>query len=136
MARRDAAKDAGISPGKMNLIQKLWEATENDGVAATKDDFEEILTFAKNGLGESNKTYAESNVKDIMKAIKAARTDAKLDANLNDSEGEDVDEPGKGKANAPGQQLKAGTDDVDNQDSTLPNGKIKKNAPGKTGHEE
>jgi hypothetical protein len=45
MARRDAAIAAGISPGKMNLIQKLWEATENDGVAATKDDFEEILTL-------------------------------------------------------------------------------------------
>lgn len=136
-ARRDAAIEAGISPGKMNLIQKLWEATENDGVAATEDDFDEILKFANGKFGESDKTYAESNVKDIMKAIKAARKDAKLDAaNANDSEKEDVNEPGKGKANAPGQQLKTGTDDVDDQDSTLPNGKIKKNAPNKADDEE
>jgi len=136
-ARRDAAIEAGISPGKMNLIQKLWEATENDGVGATEDDFDEILEFANDKFGESDKTYADSNVKDIMKAIKAVRTDAKFDAaNANDSEADDVDAPNKGNVRAPGQQLKAGTDDVNNQDLTLPNGKNKKNAPDKTDDED
>ncbi len=137
-ARRNAAIEAGISPGKMNLIQKLWEATENDGAAATEDNFDEILKFADDKFEENDKTYADSSVKDIMKATKAARTDAKLDAaGANDSDEENnVVSPGQGKVSAPGQQLKAGTDDGNKQDLTLPNGKIKKNAPGNTDEEE
>jgi len=136
-ARRDAAIKAGISPGKMNLVQKLWEVTENDGVAAIEGDYDEILKFADDKFGESDKTYAESNVKDIMKAIKDASTNAKLDAaNTNGPEEDNVEQPDQGKANAPGQQLKAGTNDVNDQALTLPDGKIKKNAPNTTDHVE
>jgi hypothetical protein len=128
-ARRDAAIEAGISPGKTNLIQKLWEATENKGVAATEDDFTKedgILDFAKAEFGETDITNADSSVKDIMGAIKEARIDAKLDAaDENASAEADADEPGTGKATAPG-QLKEDTVDTGDQDSiTLPNGKIK-----------
>jgi len=117
-ARRDAASAAGISPGKMNLIQKLWEAKENNGAAAIDEDLDEIFAFAD--------TYEESSVKDIMGAIKEARIDAKLDAaDENASAEADADEPGTGKATAPG-QLKEDTVDTGDQDSiTLPNGKIK-----------
>jgi hypothetical protein len=125
-ARRDAAREAGISPGKMNLIQKLWEATENDGDAAIEEDLEAIFDFADEEFGDSNKTYAESSVKDIMKAIKDARIDA---ADEDASAEDDADEPGIGKANAPGQLKKAAIDD-DDQDLTLPNGSGKANAPG------
>jgi hypothetical protein len=61
-----------------------------------------------------------------MGAIKEARIDAKLDAaDENASAEADADEPGTGKATAPG-QLKEDTVDTGDQDSiTLPNGKIK-----------
>ena len=130
-ARRDEAREAGISPGKMNLIQKLWEATENDGVAATEEDLDEIFDFADEDFGEeSDKTNAESSVKAIMGAIKDARTDAKSDADVEDASAEDdADETAAGKANAPG-QLKKDTVDTDDQDLTLPNDTGKTNAPG------
>lgn len=123
-ARRDAAIEADISPGKMNLIQKLWEATENDGVAATEDDFTKdvIFDFAKAEFGESDKTYAESSVKDIMKAIKDARIDA---ADEDASAEADADAPGEGKATAPGQLKKDIVNTGDQNSTTLPNGKIK-----------
>lgn len=127
-ARRDAAIEADISPGKMNLIQKLWEATENDGVAATEDDFTKdvIFDFAKAEFGESDKTYAESSVKDIMGAIKEARIDAKLDAADEDASAEaDADAPGEGKATAPGQLKKDIVNTGDQNSTTLPNGKSK-----------
>jgi len=140
-ARRAAASDPDIdiSPGKMNLIQKLWEVTENDGVAVTADDYDTgaIVEFAKTELGESDKTYADSSVKEIMKAIKEARTEAKIDAaNTNNSEENDADEPGKGTANVPDQQMKADTEDVDDQDSNLPKGKDMKKDRDKTDDEE
>jgi len=123
-ARRDAAIEADISPGKMNLIQKLWEATENDGVAATEDDFTKdvIFDFAKAEFGESDKTYAESSVKDIMKAIKDARIDA---ADEDASAEADADAPGEGKATAPGQLKKDIVNTGDQNLTTLPNGKSK-----------
>jgi len=144
VARAEFAKENEISPGKMNLLQKLWEAKE--GVAATTDDFEDILAMENDSLEGDDNTYAEGSVQNIMKAIKEIKKDAKLDANTDediddtdsDTEDESIADKAKGNsANAPGQQLKnqtaTGDEDVndDDQDAIKPDKekKPKKNAP-------
>lgn len=129
IARRDAAWEAGISPGKMNLYQKLW-AAENPDEALTAEDYDEIMAFAEDFADDrfEGKAPADVPVKSIMKAIKEARGDDGEDAD-SDDDADDVDKPGKGKANAPGQILKAGSSDAEDQAWYLPNGKIKKNTP-------
>lgn len=130
-ARYAAAKDTdlNISPGKLNLIQRLWEISENDGVAATEDDFDDIVDFANDPFGDSDFTYAEAPVREIMKAIKEARIGNELEASDSDSEEDDVIQSGKGNANAPGQLLKAGNANADSNALILPNGKTKKVHP-------
>ena len=124
--RRAAAIAAGISPGKMNLIQKLLEAqAQNTAEAGTELNSEtEAIT-----AGDSQTDWTEASVKDIMKAIKATRAGSDLEAAEADSTGEDAVKTGKGKANAPGQQLKAGTGEADDEDLILLDGKAKKKAP-------
>ncbi|MEQ8236878.1 MAG: hypothetical protein ABRQ23_08885 [Syntrophomonadaceae bacterium] len=136
IARRDAAWEAGISPGKMNLYQKLW-AAENPDEALTAEDYDEIMAFAEDFADDrfEGKAPADVPVKSIMKAIKEARGDDGEDAD-SDDDADDVDKPGKGKANAPGQILKAGSSDAEDQAWYLPNGKIKKNTPADDEEEE
>jgi hypothetical protein len=145
VARAEFAKENGISPGEMNLLQKLWEAKE--GVAATTDDFEDILAMENEAAEGDDNTYATGSVKDIMKAIKEIKKEAKLDANTDedvddtdsDTEDESIVDKAKGNsANAPGQLLKNqtitddNTDNDDDQDTIKPDKekKTKKNAPG------
>jgi len=148
-ARRDTALEvAGISPGKMNLLEKLWEAT--NGAAATAGDFNEILSLADATLGENEKTSADYKVQDIMAAIKAARTGEKLKVKAAGYAGKpakgkvgvpgqpspkdqpDADKSGKDKASAPGQQQKAHKDKVNNNNSTQSNTKSNKNVTEQT----
>jgi len=135
-ARRDAANDYGISPGKLNLLQKLWEAQGNE-IPADADDkdlagiFEEILALENEDL-EDDPPYAEGKVKDIMKAIKEERGKGNPNLTVQDSDDEDDDDvtPGKGKAAAPGQLKKMNGSTDDDQVVYLPNGKVKKNGQG------
>jgi len=124
--REAAIKAAGISPGKMNLLQKLWEAT--NGTAATASDYNKILELATDTFKGNGKTYADYPVKDIMAAIKAARSDQKLGAtSATGSTVGDVEKPAKGNSSAPGQQLKKDEHDVD---KTNKSGQGTANAPG------
>lgn len=136
IARREAAWEIGISPGKMNLYQKLWAAENPDG-AVTAEDYDDIMTFAEEFADDNfdGKAPADVPVKSIMKAIKDARGDAG-DAEESDDDTDDVDNLGKGKANAPGQQLKAGAGDAEDKTWYLPNGKVKKNTPADEEDEE
>jgi len=128
IARRDAAWEAGISPGKMNLYQKLWAAENSKEVLADEYPDDEIMALAEEKF--DGKAPADVPVRDIMKAIKAARNGEEIGASDSDTtDDDDADKQGKGKGNAPGQQLKAGSGDAEDQVWYLPNGKTKKNAP-------
>lgn len=119
-ARRAAAleaTDGGISPGKMNLIEKLWRA-QNPDEELTADNYDEVLDLAQDEMEDSDITYADASVKDIMKAIKDIRMDAKADNNTDeDNDDQDVAITHGNSANAPGQQMKnqIGTDDDEDQ---------------------
>ncbi|NMC27292.1 MAG: hypothetical protein GYA42_04015 [Syntrophomonadaceae bacterium] len=134
-ARWEAARALDISPGKMNLYQKLWAAkNQNSDEELTAGNYdEEIMAFAEEFADDNfdGQAPADVPVKSIMQAIKDARGDAGEDA-----DSDEVGKPGKGKANAPGQQLKAGSGDAQDQVSYLPNGKTKKNAPDDEDEEE
>lgn len=139
LARRDAAREYSeeegihLSPGKLNLIQKLWEA-QNPDEELTADNYDEVLDLAQDEMDNSDMTYAEAPVKEIMKAIKAIRMEEKFGT---DSEEEATDETAVthgNSANAPGQQLKNQTATDDDDQVLLPNGKVKKN--GKSADEE
>jgi hypothetical protein len=129
-ARRDAAIKAGISPGKMNLVQQLWEATENGGAQAADTDADKIMDFAQERFGASDRTYAESNVKDIMKAIKSARNGHRAGAGeRDDPTQQDSDRTSPDKANAYGNQKKTGADEGDYRNTTRPISRTRNNAP-------
>lgn len=132
-ARAAEAKAYGISPGKLNLLQKLWVAQGNEIPAdADREELEEI--FAEMLEMENDATdgvYAEGSVKDIMKAIQAER--GKGNPNLQasdddaDDDGDDDVTPGQGKTAAPGQLKKNNGEVQDQNQILLPNGKVKKN---------
>lgn len=134
-ARAAEAKALGISPGRMNLFQKWWEA-ENQ-TAATADDMDEIAELA-----EDNMDYS---VKQIQQEIKAIRGNGNPNLKSQDSDDDDYDDVtpakgngngngnGKGKATAPGQLKKMNGSADNDQVVYLPNGKIKKNGQGAGG---
>lgn len=132
-ARAAEAKAYGISPGKLNLLQKLWVAQGNEIPAdADREELEEI--FAEMLEMENDDTdgvYAEGSVKDIMKAIKAERGkgNPNLQAFEDDADDDDDDDvtPVQGKATAPGQLKKNNGEVQDQNQILLPNGKVKKN---------
>lgn len=126
-ARAEEAKALGISPGRMNLFQKWWEA-ENE-TAATADDIEEVAALA-----EDNMDYS---VKQIQQEIKAIRGNGNPNLKVEDSDDGDDDDvtPGKGKAAAPGQLKKINGSADDDQVVYLPNGKVKKNGQGNAGQD-
>lgn len=138
LARRDAAREYSeeegihLSPGKLNLIQKLWEA-QNPDEELTADNYDEVLDLAQDEMDDSDITYAEAPVKDIMKAIKDIRMEEKFGAASEDEEEETSVSPGN-SGNAPGQQMKNQTVTDDDDQVLLPNGKVKKN--GKSDDEE
>jgi len=133
-ARWEAARKLEISPGKMNLYQKLWAAeNQQSEEALTAEDYDEIMEFADDRF--DGKDPADVPVKSIMLEIKKARSGNGEDVDSDDDTG-DVNKNGKGKANAPGQILKAGSGDAQDQVGNLPNGKIKKNAPADDEDEE
>ena len=121
-ARAEEAKALGISPGRMNLFQKWWEA-ENE-TAATADDMEEIAELA-----EDNMDYS---VKQIQQEIKSIRGKGNPNLKVQDRDDDDDDDatPGKGKDAARGQLKKMNGSADDDQVVYLPNGKIKKNGQG------
>lgn len=133
-ARRDAAKAAGISPGKLNLLQKLWIAQGNEidpeaDADELQDVFDEILDQENEEL-DDDPLYKDGSVKDIMKAIKKIRMEDKADLQEEGDADDDADDdvtPGQGKANAPGQIKKLNTDTEQENGLLLPNGKEKKN---------
>jgi len=109
-ARYIAADGAGISPGKLNLIQKLWEAEGNE-IETDQElavDFGNILKFSPKG---SAKPYAELSVKEIMDAIKVARGKESNTSIVSGTEEEN--KLGKGHDIAPGQNKEA----VDSQET-------------------
>ena len=124
-ARAEEARALGISPGRMNLFQKWWEA-ENK-TAATAADMEEIAELA-----EDNMDYS---VKQIQQEIKAYRGNGNPNLESQDSDDDDDDDvtPGKGKVTAPGQLKKMPGSADDDEVVYLPNGKIKKNGQGAWG---
>jgi len=138
-ARAAEAKAYGISPGKLNLLQKLWVAQGNEIPAdADREELEEI--FAEMLEMENDDTdgvYAEGSVKDIMKAIKAERGKGNPNLQTSDDDADDDDDddvtPGQGKATAPGQLKKNNGEVQDQNQILLPNGKVKKNGPAGLG---
>lgn len=136
-ARRDAAKAAGISPGKLNLLQKLWLAQDEDNQIPTDADKEDLADIYDEILemenDDTDKAYADGSVKDIMKAIKQIRVEDKAElADEGDADDDDDDDvtPGQGKATAPGQLKKLNVETDDENALLLPNGKEKKNGKG------
>ncbi len=140
-ARCDAAKAAGISPGKLNLLQKLWlaqgnEIAEDADQEALEDIYEEILELENEDM-DGDPLYKDGSVKDIMKAIKKIKVEDQADLKDDHDADDDDDDvtPGHGKAKAPGQLKKSNIENDDQQTVYLPNGKIKKNAHGNAGQD-
>lgn len=73
LARRDDARALGITPGKLNLIEKLEAADPEAYQAISEDDYKTIP------------------VKDIMAAIKQARIDQRDEATANNNDDVTVD---------------------------------------------
>lgn len=128
------AKEEGIAPGKMNIINKIFEDAGDDFEIEIGDKkFESKREFIKE-IGETEDTKAL--MKDLMKAYsesKGEKNGVKFQEELDDEDidDEDLNKDGKvnGKDTAPGQNELKPDDDPD--DSLKPEKEKSNNGNGK-----
>ncbi len=127
--------DYNITPGKLNLLQKLYESQGNDTALDTLEAVEEFLGEEIDGISVEDLT-----VKDIMKEIKRNRLDVEVlpedqakDKGNEAADGEDVidndkDDKGNGKP-----ESAPGLEDKDKEDKSPNENANSNNAGGKNG---
>jgi len=112
--------DYNITPGKLNLLQKLYESQGNSNALDTLDAVEDFLDEEIGGIAVEDLT-----VKDIMKEIKRNRLDVEIlpedqakDKGNKTADGEDAVENDKGKPeSAPGLEGKDKEDKSPNENA-------------------